>query len=210
MIYSLSSYYTSNVIYTKKSVSTLNSLVSIHIFFPLHLFSQLLFARWKRFAYAAACVPVTNGSRRAIDTPRNELTGIRSDSITRLPRWSRARKNLRNSFLRRSVPLSSLVPSFFVTVPIPSARTINHSALPRSKALCTTTYEFESFYRILIFSRFLCPSLPLECDPTDSRIRCQMLGQGNLRNDRFTTALYTFTYTRARERIHNAAVLFPL
>lgn len=37
----------------------------------------------------------------------------------------------------------------------------------------------ELFYRILIF--YPVSSLPLECDPTDSRIGCQMLDQGNLR-----------------------------
>jgi len=132
---------------------------------------------------------------------RKGLTGIHGDSITRLPRWSRACKNLRNSFLRRSVPLSSFIHSFFVTTLYRARAQSITPLLPRSKTLRTVTYEFKSFYRIPIFFQFLYPSPPLECDPTDSRIRCQMLGQGNLRNDRFTTALYMSIYARRRRAL---------
>lgn len=172
--------------------------MSIHIFFFITSLFTATIRALKKICICGRVCPRDEWFTARNRHSRNELTGIRSDSITRLPRLSH--KNLRNSFLQRSVPLSSLVLSSLPRLYRTRVRSTT-PLLPSSKALCTTTYEFESFYRILIFSRHFCPSPPLECDPTDSRIRCQMLGQGNLRNDRFTTTLYMSIL-----RMHSAAV----
>jgi hypothetical protein len=93
-----------------------------------------------------------------------------------------------------------------------------HKPERSAPALATSSSRF---YRILAFARLvpLPPSLPpshlprpslapVERDRADGRIRCWMLGQGNLRNDRFTTAIYAYAYTRIC--IACSPLLFPL
>jgi len=79
-----------------------------------------------------------------------------------------------------------------------SPRLFSFSSLSVISLSSGARYEFDS---ILSNSGLLPACLPpsllsVECDRADGRIRCWMLGQGNLRNDRFTTAIYAYVYTR--------------